>query len=403
VYHSVIDDYRNPRIHPLPTVSNFTDALAAGARSGLCQLLGLPQYLNDMTTRLSGGTFTPFLGGIPNLWRNALCDTDAPEPNPPPFAGGQCEGVLYNVFGFVQSETINGTLPSTDNWGVSAFPGAIARRRIREGVFDRAQIVSSTGAISTVGGVNTDFRRITAFEITSITRVDGQPDNCGDPDPEYEDLEPDDVTIDRDITYTNSNNVEVTIPVTFVYARAEIDVDANVTIPFTLNFSPSLNITGRVNVDGTVNFNFGGGTTTTLPKDPRKGDCGDIPIPDGEVPEDPTDSEQPSQPDRDAEKVIKGVLVTVTALSNERASLIVQSDNPDIYAPSLGHVQFLCRVGETSAAWTSDQPVKNRRNLIPCPWADGAIAVRGTPQPGVTWTLTPITGYAGVPVEYVTA
>lgn len=384
-------------------MSNFTEALANGARSAACQLLGLPQYLNDMTTRLSGGTFTPFLGGIPNLWRNALCDTDAPPASPAPFTGGQCPGVQYNLafaVGFRIKAT--GQVVPPENPGVRTFLGAGPIRPV--GANEGNQFVyrnATDGQI--MGAVDNQANDSFTYGVFDLIRVGGGPDNCGDPPPDYPPLTPPDVTIPRDIPYTNSDGVDVTIPVVFVFARAVLDVDANVTIPFTLNFTPTLNITGNLNVDGTVNFNFGGGSTTTLPKDPRKGDCGDIPGSDGPVPTDPTGSEQPAEPDRDREEVIKGVLVTVTALSNERASLIVQNDNPDIYAPSLGHVQFLCRVGDTSAAWTSDQPVKNRRNLISCPWPDGAIAVRGTPQPGVTWTLTPIRGYAGVPVEYVTA
>lgn len=356
-----------------------------------------------MTTRLSGGTFTPFLGGIPNLWRRALCDTDAPPPADPPFTGGQCPGVLYTVstrtrFRVNSSGAEGETTPTY--FGV---PGPVSQSRVTQNGVTSLRITGGDGSIRDGLGVNQSTNTILFMGVTNIVRQDGQPDNCGSPPPDYPPLTPPDVTIPRDVPYTNSDGVDVTIPVVFVFARAVLDVDANVTIPFTLNLTPTLNITGNVNVDGTVNFNFGGGTATTGPKDPRKDDCGDIPQPTGPVPIDPTDSEQPPQPDREREEVIKGVLVTVTSLENERASTILQSDNPDIYAPSLGHVQFLCRIGQTSAAWTSDQPVKNRRNLIPCPWADGAIDVRGTPQPGVTWTLTPIRGYAGIPVEYVEA
>lgn len=386
--------------HPM---SNFTEALASGARSAACQLLGLPQYLNDMTTRLSGGTFTPFLGGIPNLWRRALCDTDAPAPSPPPFTGGQCP-ILYKVTFRRNFRRISdgATVDQTLVHGPSLLGPINYFTEVRgTNIF----LVATTGQGNVdLTGYNNDTNETLFLGITSVVpAVAGQSDSCGNPPPNYPPLTPPDVTIPRDIPYTNSDGVDVTIPVVFVFARAVLDVDANVTIPFTLNLTPTLNITGNLNVDGTVNFNFGGGTATTLPKDPRKGDCGDIPGTDGPVPTDPTNSEQPPEPDRDREETIIGVLVTVTALSNERASLLVQEDNPDIYIPSLGHVQFLCRVGETSAAWTSDQPVKNRRNLIHCPWRDGAIAVRGTPQPGVAWTLTPIRGYAGIPVEYVTA
>lgn len=398
-------------------MSNFTDALSDAARSAACQLLGLPQYLNDMTTRLSGGLFTPPLSQIPNLWRNALCDTEAPEPNPPPFTGGQCSAI-YTLSALMERaqnsacDRQQAVRPIGNFWGPIGAPSLVEspsgtnqnQMSVRFSNFGSGGFPMSIPQTSTVPVWDTDSRCAPGLLLSlNAVRADGNPDNCGNPDPVYEDLEPEDVTINREVTYNNNLNIPVTIPVVFVFARATLDVDANVTIPFTLNLTPTLNITGNLNVDGTVNFNFGGGSTTTLPKDPRKRDCGDIPRTDDDPPEDPTDSDKDPQKDRDREEVIIGVLVTVTELENERASLIVQVDNPDIYAPSLGHVQFLCRVGDTSAAWTSDQAVKNRRNLIPCPWRDGAIAVRGTPQPGVTWTLTPITGYAGVPVEYVTA
>lgn len=382
-------------------MSNFTDALASGARSGVCQLLGLPQYLNDMTTRLSGGLFQAPLSEIPNLWRRALCDTDAPPEDPPPFTGGQCACATYSV-----------TFTRTTEGGTTATPTTTGLSGPIVGIFERqvgtVTVLSIRHGLCS-GGVQTGTQErdvsstgpLQSFSIVSVQRTGGGADNCGDPPPVYPPLTPPDVTQPRDITYENSDGVNVTIPVTFVYARAQVDVEANITIPFTLNLSPTLNITGNVNVNGDVDFNFGGGTATTAPKDPRKGDCEDIGLPVGEVPGDPTGEDQPEQPEREEERVIKGVLVTVTSLSNERSSTIVQGDNPDIYAPSLGHVNFLCRVGDISAGWTTDIKVKNRRHLIQCPWDWGAIAVEGTPQPGVTWVLTPVYGLVGEPVQYV--
>lgn len=382
-------------------MSNFTDALASGARAGVCQLLGLPQYLNDMTTRLSGGLFQAPLSEIPNLWRRALCDRDAPPEDPPPFTGGQCACALYVV-------TLLRTLPNgtQQNLTTQALAGPISGVSSQT-VGNQISHFVNHGVCS--GGVQTGTTQTqissasvgTTVTISSVARQGGQPDNCGNPPPVYPPLTPPDVTQPRDITYENDEGVSVTIPVTFVYARAQVDVEANITIPFTLRFSPTLNITGTVNVNGEVNFNFGGGTATTTPKDPRKDNCEDVGLPVGEVPIDPTDEDLPSEPERDQERVIKGVLVTVTNLSNERASTIVQGDNPDIYAPSLGHVNFLCRVGDISAGWTTDIQVKNRRHLIQCPWDWGAIAVEGTPQSGVTWVLTPVYGLVGEPVQYV--
>lgn len=397
-------------------MSNFSEALADAARGGLCQVLSVPEYINDTLDRIGFFPYTEARRAIPDFWRNLLCDTPAPAPNPPAFTGGQCSAryrILGETFNYPNSQCIGNSSPfDFGAWwgpitGVSVVvDGSFANGRNFSLQFTSFGNLSFPKSIpeTTRLFVGSSFNgcpnvRLDAF---NPERIDGLPDNCGDPPPDYDPVTPPDVTVPRDVTYENSQGVTVTIPVVFVYARAQLDVDANITIPFTLNIAPNISFAGTVNFNGEVNI----GTTPTgegtPAKDPRKGDCDDIAIPTEPVPTDPTDSNPPPQPDRDREEVIKGVLVTVAELSNERASLIVQSDNPDIYVPSLGHVQFLCRVGDTSAAWTSDQPVKNRRNLIPCPWPDGAIAVRGTPQPGVTWTLTPIRGYAGSPVEYVT-
>lgn len=396
-------------------VSNFLDALTSGARSAACTLLGLPQYLNDMTTRLSGGTFTPFLGGIPNLWRRALCDTDAPPPNPPPFIGGQCSA-LYTITGsafvYPNTQCVGNDSPFNfgNYWGPIESARIVLQTTVPQGrVFDLEFVNYGNRSFpmsipqTTRIQVGTSSTNCPDVSLTSFTpqRVDGQPDNCGNPPPDYDPPTPEDVEIPRDITYENSDGISVTIPVVFVFARAQLTVDADVVIPFTVNISPTLNITGNLNVDGTVNFNLGGGNATSLPKDPRKGDCDDIALPDGEVPDDPTDSDQPDEPERDRSQVITGVLVTVNQISSTRQTVIAQDENPDIFAPSLGHVNFLVRVGRLSAGWTPDLPVKNRRCLIQCPWTGGAVDVKGTPQPGVTWTLTPVFGYAGIPVEYI--
>lgn len=396
-------------------MSNFLDALSGAARSGVCQLLGVPEYINDALERINFFPFDAARRAIPNFWRNALCDTPGPVPNPPPFTGGQCQarynysGVLNNfrfspgceaiaspfsggpVWGplstSVRSEITTNNLKTNivrvNHFGTGSFPQSIP---------DFTDIRFASSSRDCPDGVLVSF---------NPSRVDGLPDNCGDPDPTYRELEPSDVTINQDITYNSAGGVSITIPVIFVYARAQIDARANIIVPFTANINGELNVTGNVNLNGSVNFNIGTAGGGGSPKDPRKSPCDDITLPDGEVPEDPTNSDKEPRPDRDREQVITGVLVTVNQLLNERASTIVQGENPDIYAPSLGHVNFLCRVGEISGGWTSDLPVKNRRNLIPCPWPEGAVEVRGTPQPGVQWTLTPVFGYAGIPVEYV--
>lgn len=354
----------------------------------MIERVGFPAYNNPLV-------------GVPNFWRNLLCDTPAPLPDPPPFTGGQCPGVLYRVPWVANFRRNSDGQVFNQSGTFLNVLGTVGEQQGTAGSQTVVVITSPDGVPRTTAGINEETNTILEQGITNITRMDNQPDVCGDPDPVYEELQPEDVTFDFDITFQNSSNVETTIPVTIIYARAQVLALGVVVIPFTLQLSPTVAFNGSVSLDGTVNIYTaptGGGSS---PKDPRKSPCGDIPLPDGEVPEDPTDSDQDPEPDRDREKVIKGVLVTVNSVENIRASVITQDENPDIYAPSLGFVNFLVRVGTISSGWTGDIPVKNRRHLIQCPWDDGALEVRGTPQPGVVWTLTPVFGYAGQPVEYV--
>ena len=396
-------------------MSNFSEAAASAVRSGLCQVLAVPEYINDSLDRVGFFPFTEARRAIPDFWRNFLCDTPAPDPNPPPFTGGQCSA-LYTVKGVVLTYSATQCISNNTNfnfgnyWGPIENPIVVRNGTGAQGkLFDLEFTNYGRGSFPTsipqrtslfVGGAGLSCPDVTLVSF-SPTRVDGLPDNCGDPDPVYRELEPSDVTVNTNITFQNSLGVTVVIPVVLVYARAQVFANAQIVIPFTLNLSGGVAFQGNVNLDGTVNFNFAPSGSGSVPKDPRKCDCGDISFPDGETGEDPTDSDQPDEPERDKERVIKGVLVTVTQISAIKATQISQDENPNIFAPSLGYVNFLCRVGSIAGGWTVDLPVKNRRCLIQCPWDDGAVEVRGTPQPGVTWVLTPVYGYAGQPVEYV--
>lgn len=382
-------------------MSSFLDSLGNAARSAACTVLGSSEYINDTLQRLGAFPFDAARRAIPNFWRNALCDTPAPEAQPPPFTGGQC-AFSYNIrtrAKFTQNST-GDDFDSTTSFATPVL-GPISQTKRRVGVNEVLFAIAGDGEEIALRSVNAETNTIDILTILDVTPTNGQPDVCGDPPPDYPPVSPPDVTVPRDVPYTQSDGTDITIPVVFVFARAQLDIDANITIPFTVNLNGELNVTGNLNLDGTVNFNFGSALGGGQPKDPRKDGCKDVAIPTETPPEDPTEADQPDEPERERERLLIGVLVTVTSLQNERASLIVQDDNPDIYVPSLGHVNFLCRVGTTQGGWTTDIQVKNRRHLIQCPWDGGAVAVRGTPQPGVTWTLTPIYSYQGQPVEYV--
>lgn len=128
------------------------------------------------------------------LW-DSFCGQQTPPQLPPPpepqFEGGQCPGVLYNVN--VQAEARNvsdGTLievreSSTDVHGPirSVFPRAapLGTGGSAEVVVVGSQPDGVTPRERNLLGVSADLVYYTAVEVLSVTRIDGQPDTCGDP------------------------------------------------------------------------------------------------------------------------------------------------------------------------------------------------------------------------------
>lgn len=246
-----------------------------------------------------------------------------------------------------------------------------------------------------------------SFEIVDLSyiRADGLPDDCGDPP----------ITIpppvnnynihDVDIVYNDNGGNQITVPVVLIYGQAFVDADFNVQVPVEISITPQLSISANVNVQtGDVKFNIAptidlsGGTysigsrydnRTTNNTNNFSFDSPPPPPPPGA---ESGDKEPPPQPDQ--ERLIRGVIVTVTATSGHKEGVLFQpGGNPDIYIPNLGFVQFAIRINN-AVSWTSDQPVKSLRSFIPCLWEGGAVDVQGTPSPGVTWTLTPVYGRA---------
>lgn len=245
-----------------------------------------------------------------------------------------------------------------------------------------------------------DFR----FTIISVTDLTPST-SCTGPliDPEVPFMPPD-WTIENDYTYEDNNGNSFTVPLVFVYGQLKIDVTGNISIP--VNITPKVNI----NIDPTFNFPIdidipiGGGEPiiqprtppptappdTSDPSIPKEDDFEPFPTPPSKPPDvpDPTD---PSTPDAAQRCVIKGAIVTTISITPTASPTVIgQDNNPDIYAPSLGYINFAYRIGNGAIAWGNDLPVKNKRHFIEVSWPAGAVDVKGTPKPGVVWSITPV-------------
>lgn len=371
---------------------SFQDELLNGLRSAWCTVLqNTGNFLDALPDPIVESGDVPIARLNRWLYRQ-FCNREPPAAPTPPFSGGQCP-TMYDVTllknavlgngdpkpGYPDSITVRGMGP-VEGFIITQDPGSV------QVIF----VVFADGN-DYAGNLNLPDEEFVNCAITNIVRLDGLPDNCGDPPPETPPPEPDYNDIDVDIEYSPDVGADITVPVNFTFAPVRVNIRGEATIPINIDVGGvNAYVNGEFNLNtGDITFNFGNRNYGNHDK-PKPDDYGtDDNLPDNpdDVPDDVT-IPLPDDDTNDPVSVIRGVIVTVTETSNV-ITTIIQNDNPDIYAPNLGYVQFAIPIGR-NIAWTSDIPVKNKRNFIPCPWEGGALDVRGTPRPGVTWVLTPV-------------
>ena len=379
-------------------MNDFRNALYTAIRENICTVLSAINNYNDWFSRLPFGFVNIGDGFIRDFYR-ALCNREPPPLPDPPFVGGQCPGVLYIVSVQWASADANGNIfPGTEvNYTSPPILGRITL--IGSGVnptnpnriqylikYNNGTQEVRFGNVDTTGPV----KQLVVLN-SSIVRQDGLPDLCGDPAPIIPAPDPGYNQPTLDFTYIDYSDNSVNLTGNFIFGAPLIKVDGTLTIPVRIDLggvNPTFN--GNLNLNEPfIEINFGNRNYTPSPS----------PSPDGyrspddtpNVPDDvpvPITPPSPDESEPDTSRVIRGVIVTIISLS-ESVGVIFQDENPDIYIPNAGYVNFLIGVGQL-IAWSIDLPVKNRRCFIPCPWEGGAIAVEGTPRAGIVWELTPV-------------
>lgn len=386
------------------------EAVRRAIREGACQLIqaldianvGLPDPVGASNGLRRGAAF--LLG----------CDQlNPPVPLAPSLTGGQCPVEYLITVSGTGSSARFGTEPFTNqSTGFGPFSGITEfedRGTTTGTLFVKVTQGNGTPINLTVASFTTEpeidvsaYSRDSISYSISFTRLDGNADNCGDtvaPRP----TAPNRTEINTTIEYTNEDGTDINIPVLLVYGRAEFTANGTLSVPVRVQLDVPIDAVLRIGPE-TINVDF----PVNGPVNTPENDDGDDPLPlpspdkcDPPKPEDfqprdpisqpPTGGEPPElEPEEEEPKrVIRAVVVSVSSAQNNRSSVIFQNSNPNIYAPALGYINFLYKVGNSSA-WSEDIPVKNVRQLIPCPWVGGAIAVRGTPFVGVTWRLEPL-------------
>lgn len=178
-----------------------------------------------------------------------------------PFNGGQCTCVLYNVdYNFTTAEGVTGNSGTTINGPIASvkvgFTGNAPDGTPRVGIITVGRNAPCTGS-RTATDLAGSTPGLTVNSVT-VTRNDGNPDTCGNPEPQYPDNPGDtNYTINPTI---NINGATVNIPVTFAPTfftpvnifRPELNIDVGgINVNFSLDgvrFSPTINPTTNINL-----------------------------------------------------------------------------------------------------------------------------------------------------------
>lgn len=380
----------------------FKDALFNAAKGAVCTILeetvNFQEWINGGPL---GGIGNPYKNGIARSLYRTLCNEEPPGDPPTGQVPGQCPGVNY---GWVLNYEVKGG--PYEEW--TAITETVNCPGVAKGPIDVLGWVRQNETIAFylnwsdgLGGrvtlnisdiYNTKVYRVRGGDLDLINCGGGS--ECGPVEPirppigwnsaptfiTYTTNNGDTINLDANVSLNfmqwnvqNELSIPLNVSIGDPTINADIDVGVNIDVKtgdFSLDLSP--------NVD--IDIDFGRPENTK----PDEDDPPPVQPPETKPPNEKPDSDEPRE-----QPVIRGVIVTTTNVAgNSKATIIGQGDNPDVYAPYLGLISFYIDVGGNKA-WTSDIPVKNRRQFIACPWVGGAVDVRGTPIPGVTWTITP--------------
>lgn len=210
----------------------------------------------------------------------------------------------------------------------------------------------------------------------TITRLDGQPDDCPPPGggPVLPVVQP---SVDVDITYED-NGVDITVPVTLVYLQPQINLTGELNFPIQIN-GPNFNFG--------ANFNVNTDDILVGPGGPGGDDPGCC-FPEEE------EGEQGEEPDGER-RLIRVEVIAVPPANGGTLTEILNSDGPNFYLPDLGHIIFEVKTGDRTS-FLNPIKVQLAKTLVPVPANQYAVGYSFVPRVGVETTFRPI--YATIPL-----
>lgn len=255
--------------------ADFLDNVSEATRGFTCDFWqSFPNYVVNGKNPVSSLT---------RGFMNNLCaDLGNPPAPTPAFSGGQCTGVQYGIryqTAIISGGTLAGWSSTFQN-STGNLIGAIASIQLfaqnvpcplehwsfnGQGIAPtfnnanrqyRLDVVDSTGTTKQIvlsGGAS-------GVRFISFYRIDGQPDNCGNPPANYPENEPNPGDFSSTITINNNDGLDLTVPITII--------EGDQHFPFNIDV-------GGINLQlhmGGFYFNY----------NPLGGDGTPVPLPDGQ-------------------------------------------------------------------------------------------------------------------------
>lgn len=285
--------------------ADFLDNVANATRGFACNFWqSFPNYVVNGKNPVSSLT---------RGFMNNLCADIGNPPAPTPvFSGGQCAGIQYGILyqrAIIQNGTFAGWTTTFQN-STGGLIGAIASIQLfaqnvpvplehwsynGQGIdptfnnanrIYRLDVVDSTGTTKQV----TLSTGASGIKFIGFYRIDGQPDNCGNPPANYPANDPSPQDFSSSITINNNDGLDLVIPITLI--------TGDLHFPFIIDVG---GITVQIDMGGFYfNYNNLGGDGNPVPLPDGQNDP--LPVPDDSNGKKTTDY-QPS-PDDDPDIIV---------------------------------------------------------------------------------------------------
>ena len=317
------------------------------------------------------------------VFRDAFCfpfdGEPSDEPGYSPYGTepqlGQCP-VIYNFKGAlgIRNKTtlaersvtfsIGSTIGSTRRWG--PWRGfRIDQRPNGSSMIGLHSNQDGSPGETTLGSIGSGEEYISSV-LTSATRFDGQPDNCGgesDPRPRY----------DGPVTYPDG----ASRPTTIIINNPQNNKGGRgITVPFAW-ISPELNVSGKatINPKGELEIDLNGGDDGSFAVDPNSPQP--APGPD-------------SPPSPEGYREMRGVVVVTTKIASATTTTEYgNGESPNLYLPRCASLLFAVNV-IGNGNWTQPVDIETLRQWVPVLGDLPAYLAVAKPMNGYSCQLYPV-------------